>query len=270
MARCQEKIEHRLHAATKATPNGAGEAGPRPMRQDEQLMLEYAETGNRLAFEELVHRYEREIYSYLRHCLGDAHLAEDAFQTTFLQLHLKCRQFQPNRRLRPWLYAIAGNQATDLLRRNRRHKAVSLNTAPECTDPSDERQPLGALLEAADADPSKRLESAEDCRRTRQALESIPAKLRQLLDLVAYKGLKYREAAGALGIPLGTVKSRMNKALHSLREALLAAGYVANEASKPPLLNKRPAVIYLPAGNVRIDSANHVPLVETGLIQTVR
>ena len=51
-------------------------------------------------------------------------------------------------------------------------------------------------------------------------MENIPAKPRQLLDLVAYQGLKYREAAGLLGIPLGTVKSRMNKALQSLRKGL--------------------------------------------------
>ncbi len=99
------------------------------VRPDEELLAAYVETENRDAFEELVHRYERELYSYLRHFLGDAQLAEDAFQTTFLQVHLKCRQFAPGRRLRPWLYTIAANQAVDLLRRNRRHKAVSLGTA---------------------------------------------------------------------------------------------------------------------------------------------
>jgi RNA polymerase sigma-70 factor, ECF subfamily len=98
------------------------------MRRDEELMSEYVQTGSQPAFQELVRRFEREIYSYLRHYLGDAHLAEDAFQATFLQLHLKCHQFEPGRRLRPWLYTIAGNQATDLLRRNRRHKAMSLST----------------------------------------------------------------------------------------------------------------------------------------------
>ena len=194
------------------------------MRRDEELILEYAETRSQLAFKELVRRFEREIYSYLRSYLGDAHLAEDAFQATFLQLHLKCHQFEPGRRLRPWLYAIAGNQAIDLLRRNRRHKAASLSTTAGYVGPSEERQSLGGLLEATDAGPSERLESAENCQQTRLALEHIPAKQRQMLDLVAYQGLKYREAASVLGIPLGTVKSRMNKALQSLRQALIAAG----------------------------------------------
>ena len=200
--------------------NDAGKTRPSSVQRDEELVLEYAETGNRLAFEELVRRFEREIYSYLHSHLGDAHLAEDAFQATFLQLHLKCHQFEPDRRLRPWLYTIASNQATDLLRQNRRHKAVSLSTTAGYVGSSDERQSIGSLLKATDPGPSKRLESAEDCQKTRSAVEKMAAKLRQVLDLVAYQGLKYREAADILGIPQGTVKSRMNKALHNLRKAL--------------------------------------------------
>src|ERR1700690_4138769 len=94
---------------------------------DGDLMMRYVEKGDRRAFEELVRRYEREIFNYLRKYLGDQHLAEDAFQATFLQLHRKCRQFEPGRALRPWLYRIAANQANDLLRRNRRHKIMSLD-----------------------------------------------------------------------------------------------------------------------------------------------
>ena len=75
----------------------------------------------------LVHRYERELYSYLRRYLGDAAMAEDAFQGTFLQIHLKCGQFEPGRKFRPWLYTIATNQAIDAQRRNKRHRMVSLD-----------------------------------------------------------------------------------------------------------------------------------------------
>ena len=87
---------------------------------DEALLLRYRDTGDSEAFVELVHRYERELYSYLRRYLGDSAMAEDAFQRAFLQVHLKCEQFEEGRRFRPWLYAIATNQAIDLGRRNRR------------------------------------------------------------------------------------------------------------------------------------------------------
>src|SRR5690606_19500070 len=80
---------------------------------DEQLLIEYRETGGRELFAQLVQRYERELYSYLRRYLGDAEIAEDVFQATFLQIHLKREQFEEGRRFRPWLYTIATNQAID-------------------------------------------------------------------------------------------------------------------------------------------------------------
>ena len=96
-------------------------------RSDEELLLDYRDHGNRLAFEELVHRYEKELYGYLRNYLSDPEMAEDVFQQTFLQIYLKCDQFEPARKLRPWLYAVATNQAIDHQRRHGRHRMASLD-----------------------------------------------------------------------------------------------------------------------------------------------
>ena len=104
---------------------------------DESLVAQYRETGDRGLYESLIRRYEREIYSYLRRYIGNAELAEDAFQGTFLQVHLKCHQFDPARRFRPWLYAIATNQAIDVQRRNKRHRMVSLDRSS--TNENDDR-----------------------------------------------------------------------------------------------------------------------------------
>jgi RNA polymerase sigma-70 factor (ECF subfamily) len=183
------------------------------------LLAAYVQTGSREAFEGLVWRYERELYGYLHHILGDAQLAEDAFQSTFLQVHLKCRQFQPGRKLRPWLYAIVNHQAVDLLRRNRRHQAASLNAAAGNAGSNGGRHPLGDLLASKETGLVARLELNEESETTRQAVNEIPAKLRHALILVVYQGLKYSEAAEVLGIPLGTVKSRINKAMRILRDA---------------------------------------------------
>ena len=68
------------------------------------------------AFGLLVRRYERELYGYLLRYLGDASLAEDVFQNTFLQLYVKSGQYEPGRPVRPWLYTIATHQAIDALR----------------------------------------------------------------------------------------------------------------------------------------------------------
>ena len=77
---------------------------------DEQLLLEYKQTGNRDLFAKLVSRYEHELFNYLHRYTGSAEMTEDAFQAAFLQIHLKCEQFEEGRRFRPWMYAIATNQ----------------------------------------------------------------------------------------------------------------------------------------------------------------
>jgi RNA polymerase sigma-70 factor (ECF subfamily) len=192
------------------------------LQYDEELLAVYAKTGSREAFEKLVLLYEREIYTYLYYFLRDAQLAEDACQATFLQLHLKCRQFEPGRRLRPWLYAIARNQAIDLGRRSRRQKMVSLRTTAEGGISEDDGRSLGTLLGIEGADQIAALEATEDRERTRLAVDQLPDRLKQVLVLIVYQGLKYREAAKVLRIPSGTVKSRMNKAFQSLREALVS------------------------------------------------
>ena len=67
-----------------------------------------------------------ELYGYLRRYLGDASFADDVFQNTFLQMYLKRDAYEPGRPVRPWLYAIATNQAIDFMRRRGRRSAVSL------------------------------------------------------------------------------------------------------------------------------------------------
>jgi RNA polymerase sigma-70 factor, ECF subfamily len=185
---------------------------------DEELLLAYRDRADRPAFSELVRRYERELYSYLRRYLGDASMAEDAFQTTFLQVHLKCDQFEQGRKFRPWLYTIATNQAIDAQRRNKRHRSVSLdrNTKQEN---SDDLGSLMDLLVSKEPAPESRAESTQQRDWIREAVAQLPDTLREAINLVYYQGLKYREAADVLNIPVGTVKSRLHAAILKLNEA---------------------------------------------------
>jgi RNA polymerase sigma-70 factor (ECF subfamily) len=198
----------------------AGKIGAWSVRRDEDLLVEYVEKHTQEAFEELVHRYEREMYSYLRKYLS-AELAEDAFQAIFLQVHLKCRDFDPCRRFRPWLYRIATNRAIDLLRQNRRHHAVSLN-AGTLERGSSEGRTCQDVLSFREAGPSQQLEAAEDRQRIRSAVDKCPTRLKGVLELVVFQGLKFQEAADTLKIPLGSVKSRMHAAVGRLRRTFLA------------------------------------------------
>lgn len=194
-----------------------------PEQSDEQLLLLYRDQGNREAFEALVHRYEGELYHYLRRYLGDDQLAEDAFQLTFLQVFLKSDQFEPGRKFRPWLYAIATNQATDMQRRNRRHRMTSLDRQA-AGDEESEAVRLGQLLPAHQKTPADCSESSEQAEQVRALVDQLPEALRQVVLLVYFQGLKYREAAQVLDIPVGTVKSRLHTAMTRLSQALQASG----------------------------------------------
>jgi RNA polymerase sigma-70 factor (ECF subfamily) len=212
---------------------GASNAAPPPAvsrrwseMTDEQLLLVYrtaarsASSGQEAAeaFETLVHRYERELYSYLFRYLGDAAMADDAFQATFLQVHLKCEQFEEGRKFRPWLYTIATNQSIDAQRRNKRHRLLSLDRRASSMA-SVGSGSLVELLLSREPEAVSNLEREERREWIREAVQSLPEQLRGAVVLVYYQGIKYREAAEVLGIPVGTVKSRLNAALHKLHEA---------------------------------------------------
>lgn len=196
-------------------------SGPNPLVSwsDEKLLLSYRATPDNTVFEELVHRYEKELYGYLRHYLGDAEMAADVFQQTFLQVHLKCDQFEPGRKVRPWLYTVATNQAIDCQRRNRRHRMSSLDRATR-NGTEEETGTLGDLLGISEGGPADNVESAEQHETLRQAVDALPGLCKEVVMLVYFQGLKYREAAQVLSLPVGTVKSRLHAAVQKLTDSL--------------------------------------------------
>jgi RNA polymerase sigma-70 factor (ECF subfamily) len=183
---------------------------------DEELLIR-ARHGKRDAFATLVRRYERELYGYLRRYLGDAALADDVFQNTFLQVYVKMSSYEAGRPVRPWLYTIATHQAIDALRRSGRHQAVSLSQRPTDVLPG-EPDDLSCALECKGPGPLEAADTEERRRAVRAAVDRLPDFLRQVVVLGYYQGLKYREIADILDIPLGTVKSRLHAALQKLQE----------------------------------------------------
>jgi RNA polymerase sigma-70 factor, ECF subfamily len=183
---------------------------------DEELVLQFRE-GRREAFGVLVKRYEGELYGYLRRYLGDSTLADDVFQNTFLQVYTKIGQYEPGRPVRPWLYTIATHQAIDALRRQNRHQAVSLDQERQESEAGEVPQLLG-LLENRGPGPLDQLQGEERRQLVRTSVERLPEFLRQVVIMAYYQGLKYRDIADILGIPVGTVKSRLHSALVKLQE----------------------------------------------------
>ena len=152
-----------------------------------------------------------------RRVTGHHHLAEDAFQASFLQVFLKVEQFEVGRRFRPWLYTVATNQAIDAQRRNKRHRMVSLDRQNSGDD--EQAGKLVDLLAADTPDPLANANGTERRDWVRKAVTELPESMQAVVNLVYYQGMKYREAADVLGVPVGTVKSRMHTAILKLNES---------------------------------------------------
>lgn len=183
-------------------------------QSDEQLLELYCTKRDPAVFTELVARYQRELYNYLRRFLGDATLAEDVFQATFLQVHIKRDVFEAGRKFRPWLYTIATNQAIDAQRRNRRHRRLSLNQPQQAG--GETAGSLIDLVAGVDGDPAMSAESGEQSEWVRGEVASLPEPLRNAVNLVYFRGMKYRDAAKVMSVPVGTVKSRLHAAIQRL------------------------------------------------------
>jgi RNA polymerase sigma-70 factor (ECF subfamily) len=134
---------------------------------------------------------------------GDANLADDAAQETFIRAWQHLPGYRPRSPFRNWLYRIATNVARDALRRER--ETVSLDSVP---------------LANSEQGPEAAVEGKERGDRVRQAVLSLPPASRAVLVLREYEDLSYREIADTLGIPMGTVMSRLNYARNRLRESL--------------------------------------------------
>lgn len=190
---------------------------PLTLCSDEEL-LSRLQKGEREVFGLLVRRFQRELYGYLRRYLGDAELAEDVFQTTFLQVFTKIAQYEPGRAARPWIYTIATHQAIDAMRKAGRQAMVSLDQTTAANDNGEVRG-LIETLESNQSGVLDQLEQEERQRFVRDSVDKLPEMMKQVLVLTYYQGLKYREAADVLGIPVGTVKSRLHAALVKLQES---------------------------------------------------
>ena len=206
-----------LRGNTKATPDPSALSSQLPQAvTDEHLLLAYCATGDDDLFRRLVGRHQKPLFSYLRQFLGDGAAAEDVMQATLLKVHQKCGSFDARRQFRPWLYRIARNQAIDQKRRTQFRQAVSLDASVPSSG-SQSTWACGDLVEDGQGNPAMQVEQRELEAKIRRAVQQLPQRLRQVVNLVYFCGLRYQEAAKVLSVPVGTVKSRMHSAMTRLR-----------------------------------------------------
>ncbi len=190
---------------------------------DEQLVEECL-AGDTRAFRALIERYHDALMRFLIRLTGQRQLAEDVFQETFLQVHQSLAGFDRERRFKPWLFTIAANKGRDALRKLGRRPTVSLSAPARGgaggrgTDADD--APSFVDLMAIDVPAaSTRIEQAEQSAMVQRALDTLSPRLKETLLLAYFQKLSYAQLSDLLGIPLGTVKSRIHAAVASFAQA---------------------------------------------------
>jgi RNA polymerase sigma factor (sigma-70 family) len=164
--------------------------------------------GDEAARAELDHRFGRVAYGLALRIVRDSTLAEDAVQDAFLAAWRTAVSFDPGRgKTSTWLLTLVHRRAVDVVRREERRRADPLDSDP--TSGSESTDETAAVREQR--------------RAVQSALSQLPPDQRQALELAYYGGLSQSELAERLGVPVGTVKSRMFAALAKLRDLLVEA-----------------------------------------------
>ena len=168
--------------------------------RETELMLQ-VKAGDRAAFEEIFRLYQKPLANYLYRLTGNRTRSEDLLQDTFLRLWKAAPNYEPSAKVSTYVFRIAHNLFLNDAAR-RREKALESMEAETRSDPA--------------SDLSRReIRSA-----VQKAVEALPEGEREVLLLSEYSGFKYAEISEILGIPVGTVKSRMFSAVQRLKEAL--------------------------------------------------
>jgi len=189
-------------------PSGHG------MPDDDIRLMERIRDDDRDAVTELVRRYQDELVGFFYHHCWDQLQAEEMTQDVFVNVYRSRARWQPTAKVRTWLYRIAHNLWIDHIRRNRHHN-VSLDA-----EVGTAALRLVDVLQARpepDADGDRDQQIRE---RIQVAVDALPDGQRDVFMLANNQDMKYQEIAAVLGIPEGTVKSRMHSAVRFLRDEL--------------------------------------------------
>ncbi len=179
---------------------------------DEAGLISASRLGDQQAFNQLVLHYQDRIYNLAVRILGDAETADDVTQNTFITAYLNLPRFR-NGSFRSWLFRIATNACYDIYRQYKRRHVLSIDHDQLA---EEKLLPMDNTSLAMDL-PEREVERKELGRIIQHALGQMDIDHRSVLILVDQQELDYREAALILGVPVGTVKSRLARARQRLR-----------------------------------------------------
>lgn len=182
----------------------------------ETELIERCQKGDREAFNELVEQYQSQVINIAYGMLSDREDAYDAAQETFVKIYRNIGGFKGKSSLSTWIYRIVANVCNDMLRKRQRSAVVvSMNSTV-----SDEDDREMDITDDAPT-PEELLELSEEQRAVRIAISELSAEHREIITFSDIEQLSYEEISDILKCPIGTVKSRLNRARSALKKKLL-------------------------------------------------
>ncbi len=187
---------------------------------EEATLIADLKAGSEDAFAILIAQYHQPLYSLIARSLDDPADAADITQEVFIKVFRSIRSFHGGSSLRTWLYRIALHEASNQRRWWSRHKRreITLDTPP--TEAEEDAPTLAMILADGHGTPLDHAEQGELRASVEQALRELPEAFRTVVVLREIEGFAYEEIAEVLGVNLGTVKSRLTRGRHMLRELL--------------------------------------------------
>jgi RNA polymerase sigma-70 factor, ECF subfamily len=183
---------------------------------EDLVLIERARKGDRSAFDDLVHRHEKRAYQFAYRLTSSADEAADVVADSFVRVYGALANFKQQSSFTTWLYRILTNCFLDLRKRERNRPTISLEATFPTAEGDMERQ-----VEDTGRTPVEESERNERERAMQDAVAALPEYQRAMIVMYHAEMLTYEEIAEALDLPIGTVKSRLNRARISLREMLV-------------------------------------------------
>ena len=182
---------------------------------EDSVLIERSQRGDQNAFDSLIRKHEKRAYQYAFRLTSNPEEAGDVVADAFVRVYSALGNFKGNSAFTTWLYRILTNCFLDMRKKERSRPTTSLEAALQTEDGDVERQ-----VEDTGPTPHLQAERRERERAVESAVDLLPEYQKAMITMYHAEMLSYEEIADALDLPIGTVKSRLNRARLSLRELL--------------------------------------------------
>jgi len=190
------------------------------LKNEDLNLIERCLEGDEKAFEELLEKYRKPVYSICYRMVGNRADSEDIAQEVFIRVFSVLDRYDPSYRFSSWIFRITSNLCIDFLRR-RRNGHFSLDQPIDYGESEMPRQ-----LPSKDAGPDREVESAEMMAALEEVIGTLPDHYRAIVIFRHQEQLSYEEISEILGIPLGTVKARIHRARNMIKDSFKNKGYI--------------------------------------------